>query len=589
MRLTRTTLLLLLANVVCALVIWWALPGTQDNAVRGLSFPTEPSLVEIEGAEGVVRLERVNGGWQVTQPFAWPANPWEVQRLLGELALVREGDSRLVDPTLPAAGAGKWRLKVASAGGAAVEATVTTHGATVGSRVARLDGGARGIATAGEPLLRALATKAESFRADGVFDIPAFEVRAAGIRRTTREGKEERWGLILENRERVGTADESPGWHFESPLDLRADAERTPRAIAALSDLKVARFLPRRETPAEKPSLRLSLESAARRQVLLVWPAKDGLAEACLEDNPSQPFLVETQALARWDNPEGEFRSRQPCDFDPSLVRGVVLTNLTDRRSLTLHRIDSAGATGRWEMPVLAGSTATRRLEVAVGRAQQFLRLLSGLRAADGKPVSAPADAEWHRVELEFANGKLTYELAPDTANGRILVRVPGAEPLACPSEHALDRWVSVSVDSWRTETLSRLPEGTRVSRISLADPSGKPIADARLGENGHWAAEGEINSEQAGRLAGALTLVQAASFWPGNSPLAPARTEWALVVRVTDRAAAGASSAKESVRSYRCSRPIGPGTLVMQDEADGTEFVPEPGLAEALAPWTGT
>lgn len=588
MRLTRTTLLLLLANVACALVIWWALPGTRDSAVRGLSFPTEPTLVEIEGGEGVVRLERVNGSWQMTQPLAWAANPWEVQRLLGEIALAREGDSRLVDPTLPAAAPGKWRLKVTGAGGATAEATVTAHGATAGSRIARLDGGDRGIATAGEPLLRALSTKPEAFRADAVFDIPSFEVRAVSIRRSLPDGKDERWGLILENRERIGKADESPSWHFESPLDVEADAERAPRAIAALCDLRVAKFLPRRETAAEKPSLRLSLESPSRRQVLMVWPAKDGLSEACLEDNPSQPFLVEALALAKWDNPAAELRSRQPCDFDPSQVRGIVLTDLTDRRSLTLHRIDNAGATGRWEMPVLAGSTATRRLEVAVGRAQQFLRLLSGLRAADGKAVSAVA-AEWHRVELEFASGKLTFELADDPEGRRILVRAPGGEALACPSEQTLARWVSVAVDSWRTETLSRLPEGTRVARVNLTDITGGSLADARLGADGHWAAEGEINSEQAARLANALSLVQASAFWSAKHPLASAKVEWALVVRVTDRAAAGAANAKETTRSYRCSRPIGPGTLVMQDEADGTEFVPEAGLAEALAPWTGS
>ncbi len=589
MRLTRTTLLLLLANVACALVIWWALPSAQDSTVRGLSFPTEPTLIEIESADSTLRLERVNGGWQVTQPFTWAANPWEVQRLLGEIALAREGDARLVDPTLPAASAGKWKLRVTGAGSAqAVEASVTVHGATVGSRITRLDGGDRGIATAGEPLLRALSTKADAFRADAVFDIPAFEVRAVSIRRSLPEGKDARWGLILESRERVGKNDESPSWHFESPLDVKADAERTPRAIAALCDLRVAKFLPRREAPAEKPVLRVSLESADRRQVLMVWPAKDGFSEACLEDNPSQPFLVASTALARWDHPEAELRSRQPCDFDPAQVRGIVLTNLTDRRSLTLHRIDSAGATGRWEMPVLAGSTATRRLEVAVGRAQQFLRLLSGLRAADGKVVTATS-AQWHRVELEFPDGKLSFELADDPTGRRILVRTPGSEALACPSEQTLERWISVAVDNWRTEILSRLPEGTRIVRINLTDLSGKSIADARLGADGHWAAENEINSEQASRLANALALVQASGFAPTQYPLAPTQTAWAFVLRVTDRAAAGAASAKETTRSYRFSRAIGPGTVVMMDEADGTEFVPEASLAEALAPWTGS
>lgn len=587
MRLTRTTLLLLLANLACGLVIWWAMPGDRDTAVRGLAFPTEPSVIEVEGASGRVRIERSPRGWQVTEPYAWPANPWEVQRLLGELALVREGDSRLVDPTLPPAAAEKWRLRVTGANGSTAEAVVTLHGGAAGARTARLDGGERGIATAGETLIKALATPAESYRTDAVFDIPAFEVRAISVRRAGAEGKEQRWGLILESHERVGKPTDEPTWHFEAPLDLDADAERTPRAIAALCDLRIARFLPRRETSAEKPSLRISLESAGRRQVLMTWPAKDGLAEACLEDNPSQPFLVDAKALATWENPSAELRSRQPCDFEPANVRGIVLTNLSDRRSLTLHRIDAAGATGRWEMPVLAGSTATRRLEVGVGRAQQFLRLLTGLRTADGG-AAPDARTGWHRVELEFANGKLSFELAADPAGGRILVRTADGAILACPSEHPLDRWVSVSPDDWRTETLARLPAGTRVARITLADAEGKTLANARLGGDGRWAAEGEINHEQANRLASALALVQARSFSEANRPWSTAKPSWSLTLRVTDRSAAGAVGASETARTYRCARAEGPNTLLMLDESDGTVFVPEPGLAEALAPWTG-
>lgn len=588
MRLTRTTLVLLLANLACALVIWWAMPGSHDPAVRGLAFPTEPSVIEIEAATGKIRLERAaGGGWQVAQPYAWPANPWEVQRLLGELALVREGDPRLVDPTLPPAGAERWKLRVTGANGAKVEATVTLHGAAGATRTARLDGGDQGIATAGEPLIKALSTSAESYRTDTVFDIPAFEVRALGIRRAETDGKERRWGLILENHERVGKTATEPIWRFEAPIDLDADAERTPRALAALCDLRVARFLPRRETAPDKPALRLSLESASRRQVLMVWPAKEGFSEACLEDNPAQPFLVEARALAKWIDPVAELRSRQPCDFEPADVRGIVLTNLSDRRSLTLHRIDAAGATGRWEMPVLAGSTATRRLEVGVGRAQQFLRLLTGLRADETSPTDG-AKPTWHRVELEFANGKLTYELAADPAGGRILVRGPDGATLACPSEQSLDRWVSVATDDWRTETLARLPAGTRVARLTLTDAAGKPLADARLGADGRWAAEGEINHDQASRLATALALVQARSFSAANRPWAADKPAWAVTLRVTDRSAAGAVGASETTRTYRCARAEGPNTVLVLDESDGTVFVPETGLADALAPWTG-
>ena len=83
--------------------------------------------------------------------------------------------------------------------------------------------------------------------------------------------------------------------------------------------------------------------------------------------------------------------------------------------------------------------------------------------------------------------------------------------------------------------------------------------------------------------------MVQARSFASNPMPFAAGKPEWVLTLRVTDRSAAGAAGASDAVRTYRCTRTQGPNTLVMRDESDGTEFTPEPNLADALAPWTGS
>lgn len=578
MRLTRTTLILVAANLACALAIWRTLPGASESAAQGLTFPVAPGWIELEGAAGKLRLERAEGGWMVTQPFRWPANRWEVQRLLGELALVREAPRGAPRPP----SGERWKLRVGGEGDAVVEAQVVAADAAGGARAAFLDGGDLGRATGGEALVRALAQPAEAFRVDAIFSLAPFEVRAVGVR-LTRGGVDRRWGMVLETREALGRSDPSPIWRFEAPDNVAADAERAPRALAALADLRVARFLPARAaTPTEKPWLRLSLEGPSRREVLLVWPEKDGLCEAALEDNPGQPFLIAAAAIRPWADPLAELRTRAPFDFDPALAKGLTLRHLRSGRSLTLHRME--GGEARWEMPVVPGSTATRRLEVGVGRVRQFLRLLTDLRS-DGAEVT-DADADWKRLSLEFPGGSLVRDLAVDPAGGRLLVRAPGGPIVACATDLPLARWLSVETGDWRSEILTRLPAGTQVTRVELVDKAGATVAKAELVADGRWVAEGDMDAATAARLASRLGVVQALAFLPESAQGGRGEPAWTLTLRVTDRSAAGASGMSETVRVYRVGRAAESRSARMRDESEGVVFAPEPALAEALGPW---
>ena len=580
MRLTRTTLILVAANLVCALAIWRSLPDGTTPPPGGLAFPLTPGWVEVEGASGKLRLERAEGGWMVTQPYRWPANRWEVQRLLGELALVREAA-----PGTPRPASGeRWTLRAGDGEGRSVEAQVLASAQAGGGRTVLLDGGERGRAIGSEALAQSLAQPPEAFRVDAVFSLAPFEIRTVGVR-LARDGQDRRWGMVLEARDSLGRSDPAPVWRFEAPDNVAADAELAPRALAALADLRVSRFLAPRDTaPAAKPWLRLSLEGSARREVLLVWAEKDGLCEAALEDNPGQPFLIAAAAIAPWADPLGELRTRAPFDFDPGLARGITLRHLRSGRSLTLHRVE--GGEGRWEIPVVAGSTATRRLEVGVGRARQFLRLLTDLRS-DRSAVTV-AEADWHRLSLEFPGGSQVHELAIDPAGGRLLVRAPGGPAVACPTDLPLGRWLSVETTGWRSEILTRLPAGTQVARLELTGKDGARVAAAELGADGRWLAEGDMDAGRAARLAGRLAVVQALAFPAEASAGGRPETTWSLTLRVTDRSAAGASGTSETTRSYRLGRAADTRAVRMRDEAEGATFAPEPALAEAIEPWLG-
>lgn len=582
MRLTRTTLILLFANAVCALLVWQSLPDATAVANRTLAFPITPAWVEIEGAKGTLRLERAEGGWRVTAPYRWTANPWEVQRLLGELALIRETPER----TGRLATGERWKVRAAAEASEAIEASVIAESLPGGGQVAFLESAGRGAATAGEPLIKALAQPAEAFRLDAIFTLATFEIRNVGIRRTLPSGEERRWGLVLETRETIGRLEPTPLWRFEAPDTFIGDAERVPKALAALTDCRAIRFLEKRTQGDAKPWLRISLESASRREVVLLWPPVEGFSEAILEDNPDQPFVVDARLMTAWSDPSVELRSRVPFDFDAAGARGLVLTQLRDGRSLTLHRLEGAGADGRWEMPVVAGSTVTRRRDVSVGRAQQFLRILSGLRVSE--TPAAPQNLEWKRLDLDFVSGRLTYELAHEVERSLLWVRPVGGVAQACSTDLPLARWLSIDAHDWRSEVLTRLPEGSSVVGLELkAAEGGKLIAKAQLGNDSRWTAEGNINQNQAALLATQLAVVQASSFKPESLTVATPEPRWVFTLRVTDRAAAGAAGVTATERTYQVARAEGPGSLRLRDESDGTVFIPSPTLAEALAPWT--
>lgn len=582
MRLTRTTLILLIANAVCAGLLWQSLPDATTVANRTLAFPIAPAWVEVESSKGTLRLERAEGGWRVTSPYRWTANPWEVQRLLGELALIRETPER----TGRLATGERWKVRAAAEAGETIEASVLAESLPGGGQVAYLDGGKRGAATAGEPLIKALAQPAEAFRLNAVFTLAPFEIRNVGVRRILPSGEERRWGLVLEARETIGRAEPKPLWRFEAPDVVTGDPERLPKALTTLTEVRAVRFIEKRTQADTKPWLRISLESASRREVVLLWAPVEGFSEAILEDNPDQPFMMDARAVAAWSDPIVELRSRIPFDFDAAGARGLVLTQLREGRSLTLHRLEGSGADGRWEMPVVAGSTVTRRRDVSVGRAQQLLRILTGLRV--GETQVAPKNLEWKRLDIDFTSGRLTYELAHEPERKLLWVRTVGGEAQACSTDLPFVRWLSLDANDWRSEVLTRLPEGSSVVGVELKAFEGdKLVAKALLGSDSRWTAEGKINDRQAALLATQLAVVQASSFKPETLTVATPEPRWLFTLRVMDQAAAGAAGIAVTERRYDVARAEGPGSLRMRDTSDGTIFIPSPNLAEALAPWT--
>lgn len=604
MRISRTTVVLLLANLIAFGLVWRAMSGQTTAAVSQTQlFPADPARIALAEGPARILLERRPAGWRVLEPFEWPANVWSVQRLIDELrfispesgfdvAEVTANGASLKDYGLEPA---RWTVKVTGDGGAAVEVKVGVQPSTRRHFLLTEDG--RRIVPLPDAMAAALGASAESYRVDRIFEIADFEARAVSVRRREKD-VETVTALVAEARPRVGRRVQLPEWRFEAPYDAPADPDATARAVAALTDLRVAKFadLAEEATGLGAPALRLALEGNARRQVLLVGrtaPGQPQLLCAKLEDNAAV-FLIEARELREWMTPRATLADTRPADFDPALVTGFTVS--AGGRSITLHRLDGLGEDARWEIPVAPGSTATKRREADARLVGRFLAGLSQLRATRRAPAvpggltlpavrEPPAGAPGQTVELEFGAERIVLGFTedPDNGAGTRLVHAKGS-PLAaiCDVSFLDGGHRNVEPSAWRRRTVAALPQGARVSGLRLtARADGKVVGEARLGPDGNWAGTGRLDPTSARRLALGLAEVRATAF-PGRDVGAGG---WSYELRVTDQAATGAGAASETIRTYLCSAPLHDRALLLRDETDDDDFILEPTLAALLAP----
>jgi hypothetical protein len=604
MRISRTTVVLLIANLIAFGLVWRAMSGQTTASVnQSQLFPPNPSRLAL--AEGPARmlLEKRPAGWRVLEPFDWPANVWSVQRLIDELRFISP-ESGFDVAEVTANGASlkdygleppRWTLKVAAETGAPVEVRIGAQPSTRRHFLLTEDG--RRIIPLPDAMAAALAANAESYRVDRIFEIADFEARAVAVRQREKE-TEVVTSLTAEARPRVGRRVQLPEWRFEAPYDAPADPDATARAVSALANLRAAKFaeLADEATGLSKPVLRLALEGNARRQVLLVGrpaPGQPTLLCAKLEDNAAV-FLIEARELREWMAPRAALADTRPADFDPALVTGFTVS--AGGRSITLHRLDGLGEDARWEIPVAPGSTATKRREADARLVGRFLAGLTQLRAARRAPAIAggltlPAIREplagtaTQTVELEFGADRIVLGFAddPDKGAGTRLVHAKGS-PLAavCDVSFLDGGQQNVEPAAWRRRTVAALPQGARVSGLRLTSRAdGTVVGEARLGPDGNWAGTGRLDPSSARRLALALAEVRATAF-PGRDVGAGG---WRYELRVTDQAATGAGAASETIRTYLCSAPLHGRSLLLRDETDDDDFILEPALSAILVP----
>jgi hypothetical protein len=608
MRISRTTLVLLAANLLAFGLVWKATYAHRPATVTpDLVFPVAGARIELTDEGRTLTLEKRNSVWRATAPFDWPVNIWTLQRLQEELRFVSLDKGFPVDEAkangegLAAYGLAtpRWTLKVTGEAGGVTEAKIGLMPNTRKGYLLTED--RRRIIPLPEALVAALEMKPETYRVDKVFEITDFEARAVSVRRGP---EDEVVSLVSETRPRIGVAPGGPEWRFEAPFDTLADGEATPKAVAELTNLRLARFATATEAESglASPTLRVAIEGNARRQVLLVGkPAgeKGELRYAKLDDNAAV-FLIEAKPLETWRQAVPTLLSTRPANFDPTLVTGFTLTH--GGRSLSLRRLDATAGGTRWEIPVVPGSTATKRREADRAQVTRFLQDLAGLRAGrlggglTGEripgarsviAITGQAPEAGQRIELEFGNERLTLLVAPWRAaqagpGDRLIYAKDAKFGAVCDVGLLGGPLTQVEPQGWRDRAVMQLPQGAKVTGLRLADRAdGKVLGEARLAPNGSWTGSGRLDAATARRVAETMAEVSATEFTTRDLGAG----DWKYELRVTDQAAAGAGGAAESLRTYLLAAPLGAHNLLVRDEADADAFLLAPARADVLIP----
>jgi hypothetical protein len=550
---SKVTLILIFLNVVLFFFIFhferdWRTERASLEARRRVLGAEAADIRTLEVDSTVpgtsFRLERRGEAWFLTKPFAWPANPNAVNRMLNELQflehetvfsareLAKNGQS------LADYGLDRPKLTVTftsgepPAPGATPPApTVLRLGDTtrVGNRLYLLSPDGARIHVVGGGLVESLAPPLDQLRADTLFTIPVFEARALSVQTT---GRAPNLAATAASGVRVRLRRDATGrWKFETPVLALASRTATELAINRLDALRVKSFVSGpgpASLPSVAPDLTITLEGNNRDETLYLGaetPEHDTYAQ--LKDrSPLLTVALPPALLEQLRNAPEELRDRHVLDFDPHAVTAITLST-PNQPELVLQRLEGAGGdeAANWQI-VRRGAVAPETQTLPADRAavEQLLERLSVLSAvrfqSDAPTDAALEDWGFKSPEREIAltlggpyPSQTTLQIGRPTRRG-----ANGAEPddyakvAGTPSVFAITPEIvaatPVSVLAWRDRLIHQLPPSARVSALRLTDSTGGATLYAHtLAEGETW--EAALAGEPAARREAVLTLVQ--------------------------------------------------------------------------------
>jgi hypothetical protein len=458
-RTTWTLLLVTLAVLVGIIFIERPLRVARsqpaDQRLLGDLKPSTVLSVQIRPAGSPeIRLERTNGGWQLTRPLAYPADPDRVERLLQALAQIT---------WLTHIGAQELRQRpkaqeefgfVSPQVSIVIEQTEGRHHLLVGARNAVANElfvqvvGGDGFYLVTDVLLKFVPPRAGDWRDRKVLDLAGSSFDLVRARSGTK-------GYDLQ---REGT---NQSWKMSWPLQSRADNSRIDSLLQRLPALRVAEFVSddaRADLDSyglQSPELELSFFRGTNFFTGLQLgrsPTNDPALVYARRTGTPHVFLIARGPLEPWRSEPADFRDRHIVRLGSNEVSSI---DIRGSDKFTVSRVSN----DTWK--VLAASPFEADPTLVI----DLLGLLSGSEVEFG-----PA------VVTDFAGyglGAPVVDYTLKRANGSVVAQILFGTNQA--GKAFVRRADETSVDSIKPEEFQRLPLASwqlRDRRLWSFDPT---------------------------------------------------------------------------------------------------------------------
>jgi len=517
---TKVTILLIFLNVALFAYIFQFRRNLENrqaekNLVLGPETANIQSL-EISSAASPkpITIERSGDSWMIAQPLQWPANEFAITRILSELQQLRPyatftvAELTQTGQTLADYGLEKPPLtltfKPQTVTGSPAPKPITLKigdPTKVGNRLYVLSPDGKSVHVVNRSLAESLVIRLEDLRADTLFTIPVFEVRAfrlqppppaAGVR-------------ISFNNNRC---------LYESPFttnNVRADKKATVLAINELHKLKVKTFLNPQNTDTTRtglttPELQISLLGNNRHETLLIGapleqaeakPGPTATATAAVaspdveyyaqmdDKAPIFKVAIPVQLLDTLRNAQETLRDTHVLDIEPSTVTTIVLS-APNQPEVTLQRLESSTpspATATWQVVRHNGERGPQTLPAdreQVARLLQKLSQLTAERFVDDAPSNAALeDFGFNRPARQIA---ISSAKAQTGTGATLQIGASGTERsayaklLGQPYVYRVSSEIlhdtPVSLLAYRDRLIRELPAGAQIISLKLTDLS---------------------------------------------------------------------------------------------------------------------